>query len=390
MIKALRGMKDILPPISYKYEYFIKNATKIVKKYGFEYIKTPILEETTLFKRSVGDSSDIVGKEMYQFIDKSGNDICLRPEATAGVVRSFIEHKYDKKGGVYRFFYHGAMFRYERPQKGRFREFHQFGAESFGEGSYLEDVNILLMIKEILDFFKIKYILKLNSLGCQTCMPPYKKELVSFLNSIDGLCDDCLRRKDTNPIRVFDCKNQNCQDILSPAPKLNSNFCKECQSDFNSLIKMLDKLNVEYEIDTNLVRGLDYYNKSAFEFISEDLGAQNAVAAGGRYDRLVELLDGKPTPAIGFAIGIERILQMIEAPKKEREGYYFGALCNEAIDKIFILANKQRKSDKTHISYEVKSLKAHLKAADKLNAKRCIIIGENELKNKTIWQKDLD
>ncbi len=390
MIRALRGMKDTLPPQSKTYEYFIQNATQIIKKHGFEYIQTPILEESVLFKRSVGDSSDIVGKEMYQFIDKGGNDVCLRPEATAGVVRSFIEHKYDKQGGAFKFFYHGAMFRYERPQKGRFREFRQFGAESFGEESYLEDVRILTIIKEILDFFKIEYTLKLNSLGCQKCMPPYKKELVKFLNQQKDLCSDCLRRKDTNPIRVFDCKNQKCQEILKPAPKLNSNLCDECRNDFKALIKMLDRLNIEYEIDLNLVRGLDYYNKSAFEFVSGQIGAQNAVAAGGRYDKLVEFLGGKPTPAIGFAIGVERILQMINSPKEKRVGSYFGALCDEAIEEIFILANRQKDHEKVHISYQSKSLKAHLKAADKANAKKCIIIGEDELKTKIPWQKDLD
>ena len=391
MIKALRGMKDTISPMSQKYNYFIENATNIAKKYGFEFIETPILEETSLFKRSVGESSDIVGKEMYQFTDKGGNDVCLRPEGTAGVVRSFVEHKFDKvQGQKYRFFYYGPMFRYERPQKGRLRQFHQFGVESFGEASVYEDISIIQMAKEILDFFGINYTLKLNSLGCKECMPSYRDDLKSKLSSIEGLCEDCQRRRDTNPIRVFDCKNQNCQELIKDLPRIKDSLCDSCKSDFETLTSMLDALKISYEIDPNLVRGLDYYNKTAFEFVSGDLGAQNAVAGGGRYDKLVEFLDGKPTPAIGFAIGIERLLDMIEAPQNKREGYYFGAMDEEAINELYIQATHFRKEQKVNISYEKKSLKAHLKGADKANARYCAIIGENELKNKKLWIKDLE
>jgi len=390
MIKALRGMKDTISPMSEKYNYFIKNTTDIVKKYGFSFIETPILEETALFKRSVGESSDIVGKEMYQFTDKGGNDVCLRPEGTAGVVRSFIEHKMDRQGLKQKFFYYGPMFRYERPQKGRLRQFHQFGVESFGEESVLEDLSIILMIKEILDFFGINYTIKLNSLGCKECMPSYKETLIKELDKIDGLCEDCQRRKSTNPIRVFDCKNENCQTLIKDLPRIKDALCDSCKSDFETLLKMLDSLGVEYELDSNLVRGLDYYNKTAFEFVSGDLGAQNAVAGGGRYDRLVEFLDGKPTPAVGFAIGIERLLDMIEAPSQKREGYYFGAMDEEAISTLYKEAALYRQDNKVTISYEKKSLKAHLKGADRAMARYCAIIGEDELKNKKLWIKDLE
>jgi len=389
MIKALRGMKDTISPMSEKYNYFIENTTDIVKKYGFEFIETPILEETALFKRSVGESSDIVGKEMYQFTDKGGNDVCLRPEGTAGVVRCFIEHKMDRQGLKQKFFYYGPMFRYERPQKGRLRQFHQFGVESFGEESVLEDLSMILMIKEILDFFDINYTIKLNSLGCKECMPSYKDELIKKLDDIEGLCEDCKRRKTTNPIRVFDCKNDNCQSLIKDLPRIKDALCDSCKSDFETLLEMLDSLGVEYELDSNLVRGLDYYNKTAFEFVSGDLGAQNAVAGGGRYDRLVEFLDGKPTPAIGFAIGIERLLDMIEAPELKREGYYFGAMDEEAITTLYKEASFYRKDNKVTISYEKKSLKAHLKGADRAMARYCAIIGENELKEGKLWVKDL-
>lgn len=390
MIKALRGMKDTLTPMSEKYSYFIQNTTAIAKKYGFTFIETPILEETALFKRSVGESSDIVGKEMYQFTDKGGNDVCLRPEGTAGVVRSFVENKSDRVGGKHKFFYHGPMFRYERPQKGRLRQFHQFGIESFGDESYLEDVSMIVMLKEILDFFGVNYEIKLNSLGCTECMTPYHLKLKEELDSTDGLCEDCLRRKDTNPIRVFDCKNQNCQSLLKDISRLNECLCEACSIHFNSIQSLLKKLNITYELDENLVRGLDYYNRTAFEFVSSDLGAQNAVAGGGRYDRLVEFLEGKQTPAIGFAIGIERLLDMIEAPTSPREGYYFGALDEEAIETIYTQATIYRKEHKVTISHDKRTLKAHLKAADKSNARYCAIIGEDELKNNKLWIKDLE
>ncbi|WP_200762290.1 histidine--tRNA ligase [Nitrosophilus alvini] len=390
-IKALRGMKDILPPQSDKFLYFIENATKIAERYGFRYIETPLLEETALFKRSVGESSDIVGKEMYQFIDKGGNDVCLRPEGTAGIVRSFIEHKLDRMQQTYRFFYYGPMFRYERPQKGRLREFHQFGCETFGEGSVYEDANMILLIKDILDFFKIKYSLKINSLGCPNCMPLYRKKLVDYLEGLENrLCVDCIRRTDTNPIRVLDCKIENCQKELKEAPKLLDNLCEECKNDFEKLKQLLKKNSVSFEVDPNLVRGLDYYTKTAFEFVSAEIGAQSAVAGGGRFDRLVEFLGGKPTPAIGFAIGMERILDLIEMPETKREGIYLGALSENAIDTIFTLAHKKREKEKVFMEYRKKSLKAHLKAADKANAKYAAIIGEEEIKNGTIWVKDLE
>ncbi len=389
-IKALRGMKDILPPESEKYLLFLKTASEITQHYGFSYIETPLLEECVLFKRSVGESSDIVGKEMYEFIDKGGNEVCLRPEGTAGVVRCFVEHKFDRQNSKQRFFYYGPMFRYERPQKGRLREFHQFGVESFGEGSVYEDAAIILLAKSILDHFRIDYTLKINSLGCPTCVPAYRQKLVAFLSSKEEICDDCKRRKQTNPIRVLDCKNASCQEIYKEAPKLTDHLCQECERDFTLLQELLKKEGVEFEVDKNLVRGLDYYTKSAFEFVSSALGAQNAVAGGGRYDLLVEQLGGRPTPAVGFAIGIERILELVELPQKRREGYYFGVMIEEALPQAFHLCQKIRASQKALFEPTPKSLKAHLKAADKAGARYACIIGEEELENGTIWIKDLE
>jgi histidyl-tRNA synthetase len=391
MINSLRGMNDILDEDYERFTYFLDTATTIASRYGFHFIETPLLEETNLFKRSVGESSDIVGKEMYQFTDKGDNDVCLRPEGTAGVVRAFIQKKLDKKGGIHRYFYHGAMFRYERPQKGRLRQFHQFGVESFGVASVYEDASVIMMLSDILKTLGIGYRLQLNSLGCQNCMPQYRDSLVAFIEKHeDNICEDCVRRKSTNPIRVLDCKNPKCQEIYKEAPKLLENLCSTCENDFKALKEILNDNNLEYEIDTKLVRGLDYYSKTAFEFVSDNIGSQSAIAGGGRYDRLVEFLDGKPTPGVGFAMGIERLLELIQMPQNKRDGYYLGAMDEEALTLVMKLTQQKRKTDKAIVEYKPKNLKAHLKSADKVNARYCAVIGENELNDKTIWIKDLE
>jgi histidyl-tRNA synthetase len=390
MIQSLRGMNDILVDDYERFEYFLATASTIAKRYGFHYIETPLLEETALFKRSVGESSDIVGKEMYQFTDKGDNDVCLRPEGTAGVVRAFIQQKLDKKGGIHRFYYHGPMFRYERPQKGRLREFHQFGVESFGVDSVYEDALMIMMVSDILKTLGIGYRLKLNSLGDQNCMPAYREKLVGFIETCDdAICGDCQRRKITNPIRVLDCKNESCQILYVNAPKLINHLCEGCENDFATLKTILDQHAIAYEIDTNLVRGLDYYSKTAFEFVSDDIGSQSAIAGGGRYDRLIEFLDGKPTPAVGFALGIERLMELIVMPESVREGYYLGAMDANALPSVLLCAEKVRRTEKAVVEYEPRSLKAHLKGADRINARYCAVIGENELIQNSIWVKDL-
>ena len=391
MIKSLRGMNDILSEDYERFTYFINLATDIAQKYGFHFIETPLLEETALFKRSVGESSDIVGKEMYQFIDKGKNDVCLRPEGTAGVVRAFVQKKLDKAGGVHRYFYHGSMFRYERPQKGRLRQFHQFGVESFGIDNVYEDATMIMMVADILSACGIGYRLQLNSLGCKECMPPYRKNLVNFVKTIeDNICEDCVRRLDTNPIRILDCKNSTCQELYVNAPKLINNLCSTCKNDFDKLKQVLDSNNIAYEIDTNLVRGLDYYSKTAFEFVSDNIGSQSAIAGGGRYDRLVEFLDGRPTPAVGFAMGIERLMELIVMPENSKDGYYIGAMDEETVDLVVSLAQKKRKTDKVTIDYKAKNFKNHIKNADKVNAKYFCIIGSNEIESKTITIKNLE
>lgn len=391
MINPLRGMKDLTFEEAARFNHIIETASTIAQRYGYSYIETPILEETALFKRSVGDSSDIVTKEMYQFEDKGGNDVCMRPEGTAGVVRAFISAKLDRQPIKQKFYYYGPMFRYERPQKGRLREFHQFGCESFGESSVYEDFTVITMISQIFEALGIGFDLKINSLGCLECMPPYRNNLVGFLTDIKSdLCEDCNRRIDTNPIRVLDCKNEKCQSMLTTSPKLIDNLCDSCDADFKKLTALLDNAGITYEVDTNLVRGLDYYNKTAFEFVSSEIGAQSAIAGGGRYDRLVEYLDGKPTPAVGFAIGIERIMELVKMPQHQREGYYMGAMVPEAVEKVIALANAKRKTDKVTVEYSSKGFKSHMKGVDKSNARYALLIGEDELKNGTVWLKDME
>ena len=391
MINALRGMKDLTFEESQRFVHIVNTATEIAKRYGYDYIETPILEETKLFKRSVGESSDIVGKEMYRFTDKGDNDVCMRPEGTAGIVRAFIQAKLDRRQNEkFKFYYYGPMFRYERPQKGRLREFHQFGCESFGEDLVYEDFVIIQMVKDIFTALGIGYKLEINSLGCIECMPSYRQKLLKFLTACqDELCKDCNRRITTNPIRTLDCKNKKCQTVLKDSPKLINNLCASCNSDIKKLTSLLNQANIEYTINTNLVRGLDYYNKTAFEFISSEIGSQSAIAGGGRYDKLVEFLGGKPTPAVGFALGIERIMELVQMPEVKREGYYIGAMDQKTIDMLFLLAAKKRATDKVVVEYMPKKLKAHLKGADKVNARYCAVIGEDEFNNGTIWIKDL-
>jgi histidyl-tRNA synthetase len=392
MINALRGMKDLLENDGKLYKFIIDTCEAVVKNYGYEFCETPKLEETALFKRSVGQSSDIVGKEMYQFIDKGGNDVCLRPEGTAGVVRAFIENKFDRAGGVKRYFYHGSMFRYERPQRGRLREFHQFGVECFGESSVYEDASVILMLNEILNRLKIKTTLKINSLGDGECMPAYKEKLVKFVeNNKENLCDDCLRRLDTNPIRILDCKSQSCQNILKDAPLITQNLNQICNDDFNKLQEILKANGVEFQIDPKLVRGLDYYCKTAFEFISDDIGSQSAVAGGGRYDKLCEFLGGKATFAVGWAMGVERIMEILRQKESQnkREGIYICALSPNLISQIYKIAQILRKNYKTEISYEAKSPNKHLNIADKKGFEIFLCLGDDEFSQGQIWYKNL-
>lgn len=393
MINSLRGMRDFLGDDGALYERVVDVCAKVAKNYGFSFIETPKLEETALFRRSVGESSDIVGKEMYEFCDKGGESICLRPEGTAGVVRAFLQAKLDKAGGIKRWFYHGSMFRYERPQRGRQREFHQFGIECFGVSDAREDAAIIILAKAILDELGIKATLKLNSLGNKESMSEFKAKLADYAkNCASELCEDCARRINTNILRVLDCKNEHCQSLLKNAPSVLEALDSECRKDFELVQNLLKSAGVEYELDDRLVRGLDYYSKTAFEFVSDEIGAKAAVIGGGRYDGLISELGGKPTPAVGWAMGIERIMEILGAKQSanEREGIYLCALESDFIDEIFALGVELRKTHKVEISYEPKAPAKHLNAADKKGAKVFLCLGGDEKAKGEIWYKNLD
>lgn len=392
MISALKGMKDLLSIEASLYERIIKACESVVRNYGFEFIATPHLELSALFKRSVGESSDIVGKEMYEFIDKGENSVCLRPEGTAGIVRAYIEHKFDKTQSVKRWFYHGSMFRYERPQKGRLREFHQFGVESFGVKSVFEDATLILMLAQILAKLDIKAKLKLNSLGCEKCLPEFRAKFLEFVNAKSDFCEDCKRRKELNPIRMLDCKNEHCQGLLVGAPALKECLCAECQSDFKSLQGLLSANGVEFELDDKLVRGLDYYSKTAFEFESDEIGAKAAVAGGGRYDKLISYLGGKEGFGVGFAIGVERLMAILaqKEQSQKRSGVYLCALDSAFVTRLFGVAQILRQKYKVNLSYEAKKLAKHLNLADLSGAKIFLCMGENEAKENKLFYKDLE
>lgn len=391
-MKILKGMKDITDDKANKYQKFIKIATNIVEKYNFKLIKTPILEETTLFKRSAGDSSDIVNKEMYSFLDKGNNEITMRPEGTAGVVRYFMENGLDKLNKKEKLFYYGSMFRYENPQKGRFREFNQFGCESFGENSIYEDVSILIMAKEILDNLNIKYKIKINYLGCKSCNPVYKNKLKEyFTNEKENICEDCLNRLEKNPLRILDCKIDSKKELFIKSPKLIESLCETCNSKLEELKKLLEINNIEYIIDTNLVRGLDYYNGLVFEITSDQIGSQDALCGGGRYDTLIkDSFNGKETSAIGFGMGIERIIDLMKIDNESEDIYYIGGLTKECLDLVFKIGIKLRKNYKTFIEYNPKSFPKQINQAEKFGCNKFILIGENELNSTKIRIKDLN
>ncbi len=399
-IQSLRGMKDILANDSKLFTYFCENASKIAKNYGFEYIETPILEETALFKRSVGESSDIVNKEMYQFIDKGENDVCLRPEGTAGVVRSFIQNKFDKAGGVKRWYYYGPMFRYERPQKGRFRQFYQFGVEMFEEGSIYADAEIISLANNILEHLSLdkNITLKINTIGKAQERKIYNEKLQEyFLNKEENLCEDCKRRLQSNPLRILDCKIDSNSPIVKEAPKLGEFLSEDTIKRYKNTLKLLDDLNIKYQEDETLVRGLDYYNDIVFEFVYSYEKDEKTLLAGGRYDGLINTIGKKDIPAVGFGIGIERIIDAIKQTTpdifrgiKENIDIYYIAKEEENKKIILNSMNKLRKVGFVcNTTYNDKSIKSHFNEAEKLGAIFVVITDENTIKNNEVKIKNL-
>nr|WP_288247371.1 histidine--tRNA ligase [uncultured Romboutsia sp.] len=398
LTKAPRGTKDITPKDAYKWNYVENKFREICSLFGYEEMRTPVFEHTELFKRSVGDTTDIVQKEMYSFTDKGGRDITLKPEGTAGVVRAFIENKLYADTQPTKLFYITPCFRYERPQAGRQRQFHQFGIEALGSDKPSLDAEVIALAVQFFTEVGLKDLaVSINSVGCPTCRAEYNARLKEYLDKkSDVLCETCLERKDKNPMRVIDCKNPTCKENLNDIPFMVDHICDDCKDHFEKLQTYLKEMDINFVVDKTIVRGLDYYKKTAFEIISNDIGSQSTVCGGGRYDGLVEQLGGpKGVSGIGFALGAERLLLTMENNNIEIENPYatdifIVTIGDEAKTKSFKLLKDLRTN---HISAENdhldRSVKAQFKYSDKINAKFTIVIGDDELANDTATLKNM-
>lgn len=395
--KAIKGTKDVLPKDVHKNQYIEATALDIASKFGYKEIRTPVFEHTELFQRGVGDTTDVVQKEMYTFDDKGGRSITLRPEGTAGAVRSFLENGLCNEALPQKVCYLISCYRYEKPQAGRLREFHQFGVECFGTASPLADAEIIALAKSIFDTLGVRDLsLEINSIGCPKCRAEYHKALKEYFASRkDELCDTCKGRLDRNPMRILDCKSPICHEIAQGAPVVIDYLCDECKEHFEKVQKYLDAQNIEYKINPQIVRGLDYYTKTVFEFVSNSIGAQGTVCGGGRYDGLVEELGGQHTASLGFAMGLERLMLLMEAqgcefPQAEKPDLFIVALGEKATLKALEIAKDMREEGfSALLDLNQRSIRAQMKYADKLGAKFNVVIGDNEVENKIAKLKNM-
>ena len=382
-VQAPKGTKDMLPQDAYKWHFVENKFREIAKFYGMREIRTPMFEHTDLFLRGVGDTTDIVQKEMYTFNDKGNRSITLKPEGTAPVVRAFIENRLFNEAQPTKLYYAIPCFRYENVQKGRLRQFHQFGTEVFGSKEPSMDAEVIAFAMEFLKSLGLKSLsLNINNLGCPNCRPKYNEALKKFLEeNYDDLCGLCQSRFEKNPMRILDCKNKNCGEITKNAPIILDYMCEECDTHFTEVKKYLDALNIPYTVDPGIVRGLDYYTKTIFEILNDDF----TVCGGGRYDRLIEQLGGPEMPAVGFGLGIERLLltlqnEGIEIPNEGLYDLYIGARGEDGKLASFKLANTLRtRGIKTEINHMGRSLKAEMKYANKIGAKFTVVLGDDEL-----------
>lgn len=394
-IKAVKGFKDILPEESGKWRYIEDKAREIFAGFGVREIRTPLLEKTELFQRGIGSTTDIVEKEMYTFLDRGDDYLTLRPEATASVIRSYVEHSLFAADPVAKLFTIGPMFRRERPQKGRFRQFHQINVEYLGLDDPRADGEIILLLTYLLKSVGLtKLGLELNSLGCPACRPAFREAILNFLASENkGLCEDCRRRYHTNPLRVLDCKVEGCREIMAGAPRLGDFLCPPCEAHQATVRKILEDFGIDYKINPQMVRGLDYYTRTAFEVTTEFLGAQNAIAGGGRYDSLVAELGGPNISGIGFAIGMERLIALLPQNKDDftaRPDLFLAALGEEAQAAAFALGNRLRlRGLWVEMDYAGKSLKSQMKRADKFGSRYALILGEKEMAEKKAFLRNM-
>ncbi len=397
MISIPKGTKDVLPSESYKWHYIENTVREVARLFGANEVRTPTFEHTELFLRGVGDTTDIVNKEMYTFEDKGNRSITLKPEGTAGVARAYIENSLFNAPQPTKMYYITPVFRYERPQAGRLREHHQFGVEFYGSYSPQADVEVMSLAKSIFAKLGVKDLqLNINSIGCKSCRKDYNKALREYFSSkIDGMCATCKERLDKNPLRILDCKEEKCKAIVKDAPSTIDYLCEDCKSHHESVRKGLTSIGLEYTVNPRIVRGLDYYARTVFEFISTGIGAQGTVCGGGRYNDLVEQVGGKPTPAVGFGMGIERLIMVLESlglPIGEPYAptVYIAPMCDKARDVALTIANDLRaKGISSEFDVMDRSFKAQMKYADKLSADFVIIIGEDELKANKLAVKNM-
>lgn len=396
--KAIKGTQDLLPADSYKNRYVEQAMLDIATKFGYKEIRTPVFEHTELFSRGVGDTTDVVQKEMYTFDDKGGRSITLRPEGTAGAMRAFLEHGLFNEPLPQKVSYLTSCYRYEKPQAGRLREFHQFGVECLGTAAPAADAELISLAHEIFSFLGIDGLqLEINSIGCPECRKNYHAALHEYFESHkDALCGTCLDRLGRNPMRILDCKSPECGAIAKDAPKVLDYICEDCAAHFETVKKHLDAMNIPYVVNPTIVRGLDYYTRTVFEFVSTQIGAQGTVCGGGRYDGLAEELGGTKTPSLGFALGIERLMMVIAAqnaplPEEERPDLYIASMGENANIMAAKIASSLREEGLS-VQYDVagRSVKAQMKFANKLGVRNTVVIGDSEIETGKVTLKDMD
>lgn len=395
IIQAVRGFKDILPPETGKWQFIERRAREVFSDFGFQEIRIPILEKTKLFQRSIGETTDIVEKEMYTFQDRGEDSLTLRPEATTSIIRAYLEHTLYAADPLSRLYTIGPMFRRERPQKGRYRQFHQLDAEILGVDDPCVDAELIVMLMHFLDRVGLGAVcLEINSLGCPDCRPAFRQLLLDYLEErLEALCEDCRRRLQTNPLRIFDCKLESCRKQIEKAPEILDSLCTDCNSHFETFMHYLSLANIPFQVNGRMVRGLDYYTRTAFEVTTDVLGAQNAVLGGGRYNGLAKELGGPDIPGIGFAIGMERLLSLIDIADEEfriAADLFIAHLGEAAKRRSFELANTLRKLGiRAELDYTGRSLKSQMRRADKLKCRYALILGDRELAEGQVQWRDM-
>ena len=397
MINIPKGTKDVLPNESYKWHYVENVVRSVAKDFNIKEIRTPTFEHTELFLRGVGDTTDIVNKEMYTFLDKAERSITLKPEGTAGVARAFIENSLYANPQPTKMYYITPVFRYEKPQAGRLREHHQFGIEYYGSSSAIADVEVMMVAKSIFDRLGVSnLVLNVNSIGCPECRKKYNEALKKYLkDNLSSMCHTCQERFEKNPLRILDCKEEACKQITPNAPVVLDYLCDDCRAHHETVCNQLTKLGVDFKVNPHIVRGLDYYTRTVFEFVSNNIGAQGTVCGGGRYNNLVEQVGGKPCPGVGFGMGLERLILTLEnlglsVGEEENPDLYIIAMCDRAKQDILVYAQKLRQAGvSTEIDVMDRSFKAQLKYANKINAKYMVVLGDEEIDTNKVSIKNM-